>query len=121
MRIRENFLVGHSSQIALSQACLTCRFLRDRLPKKMYLVGIDTLLILLSLGPGYHNASLSLSLSLSSLPHPCASLSLLPYAAVAPLYVPPALLSASPAHHCHPRPVTGGPPRALSSQQGGSC
>jgi hypothetical protein len=56
MRTRENFPVDHPSQIALSQACLTWRFFRDRLPKKkMHLVGIDTLLILLSLGLGYHH------------------------------------------------------------------
>jgi hypothetical protein len=56
MRTRENFPVGHPSQIATSQARLTWRFFRDRLPKKkMHLVGIDTLLILLSLGPGYHH------------------------------------------------------------------
>jgi hypothetical protein len=36
--------------------CLTWRFFRDRLPKKkMHLIGMDTLLILLSLGPGYHH------------------------------------------------------------------
>jgi hypothetical protein len=41
--------------ITLGQACLTSRFFRDRLPKnKMHLVGMSTLLILLSLGPGYH-------------------------------------------------------------------
>ena len=52
MRTRENFLVGHPSQIALSQTRLTWRFFRDRLPKnKMHLVGMITLLILLSLGP----------------------------------------------------------------------
>jgi hypothetical protein len=52
---QENFLVGHPSQIAPSQAHLTWRFFRDRLPKKkMHLVGMNTLLILLSLGPGYH-------------------------------------------------------------------
>jgi hypothetical protein len=55
MRPRENFPDGHSSQIAPSQAHLTWRFLRDRLPKKkMHLVSMDTLLILLNLGPGYH-------------------------------------------------------------------
>ena len=55
MCIREDFPVGHPSQIAPSQARLTWRFFRDRLPKKkMHLVGMDTLLILLSLGPGYH-------------------------------------------------------------------
>jgi hypothetical protein len=54
MRTQENFLVGHSSQIAPSQARLTWRFFRDRLlKKKMHLVGMDTLLILLSLGLGY--------------------------------------------------------------------
>jgi hypothetical protein len=53
---RENFPIGHPSQIAPSQARLTWRFFRDRLPKKkIHLVGIDTLLILLSLGPGYHH------------------------------------------------------------------
>jgi hypothetical protein len=53
MRTRENFPVGHPSQIAPRQAHLTWRFFRDRLPKKkMQLVGINTLLILLSLGPG---------------------------------------------------------------------
>jgi hypothetical protein len=56
MRTRENFPVGHPSQIAPSQARLTWRFFRDRLSKKkMHLVGLDTLLILLSLGPGYHH------------------------------------------------------------------
>jgi hypothetical protein len=56
MRTRENFPVGHPSQIAPSQARLTWRFFRDRLPKKkMQLVGMDTLLILLSLGPGNHH------------------------------------------------------------------
>jgi hypothetical protein len=56
MRTREKFPVGHPSQIAPSQACLTWRFFRDRLPKKqMHLVGMDTLLILLNLGPGYHH------------------------------------------------------------------
>jgi hypothetical protein len=56
MRTRENFLVGHPSQIAPSQARLTWRFFRDRLSKmKMHLIGMDTLLILLSLRPGYHH------------------------------------------------------------------
>jgi hypothetical protein len=55
MCTRENFLVGHPSQIALSQARLTWRFFQDRLPKKMHFVDMDTLLILLSLGPGYHH------------------------------------------------------------------
>jgi hypothetical protein len=56
MDTRENFPIGHPSQIAPSQAHLTWRFFRDRLPKKkMYLIGMDTLLILLSLGPGYHH------------------------------------------------------------------
>jgi hypothetical protein len=54
MRTRENFSVGHSSQIASSQARLTWRLFRDRLPKKkIQLVDIITLLILLGLGPGY--------------------------------------------------------------------
>jgi hypothetical protein len=56
MHTRENFPVGHPSQIAPSEAHLTWRFFRDRLPKKkMHLVGMDTLLILLSLGPEYHH------------------------------------------------------------------
>jgi hypothetical protein len=55
IRIQENFAVSHPSQIAPSQAHLTWRFFRDRLPKKkMHLVGMDTLLILLSLRLGYH-------------------------------------------------------------------
>jgi hypothetical protein len=54
MRTQENFPVGHPSQIAPSQARLTWRFFQDRLPKKkMHLVGMITLLILLSLGPGH--------------------------------------------------------------------
>jgi hypothetical protein len=56
MRTRENFSVGHPSQIAPSQERLTWWFFWDRLPKKkMHLVGMDTLLILLSLGPGHHH------------------------------------------------------------------
>jgi hypothetical protein len=56
MRTRENFRVGHPSQIAPSQARLTWRFFRDRLSeKKKNLVSMSTLLILLSLGPGYHH------------------------------------------------------------------
>jgi hypothetical protein len=56
MRTRENFLVGHPSQIAPSQARLAWRFFWGRLPKKkMHLVGMSTLLILLSPGPGYHH------------------------------------------------------------------
>jgi hypothetical protein len=56
MRNRENFSVGHPSQIAPSQARLTWRFFWDRLPKKkMDLICMDTLLIQLSLGPGYHH------------------------------------------------------------------
>jgi hypothetical protein len=56
MRTRGNFPVGHPSQIAPSQARLTWRFFRDSLPKKkMHLVGMDSLLILLILGPGYHH------------------------------------------------------------------
>ena len=54
MRTRENFPVGHPSQITPSQVRLTWRFFRDRLAKKkMHLVGMITLLILLSLGPGH--------------------------------------------------------------------
>jgi hypothetical protein len=56
MHTRENFLVGHPSQIAPSQARLTWRFFRDRLSKKkMHLVDMDTLLIILSLGSRYHH------------------------------------------------------------------
>jgi hypothetical protein len=56
MRTREKFPVGHPSQIAPSQAHLTWRFFRDRLlKKKKHLIGMDTLLILLSLGPGNHH------------------------------------------------------------------
>jgi hypothetical protein len=56
MHTRENFPVGHPSQIAPSQERLPWRSFRDRLPKKkMHLVGMNTLLILLSLGPGYHH------------------------------------------------------------------
>jgi hypothetical protein len=56
MRTRENFPVHHPSQIAPSQARLTWRFFQYSLPKKkMHLVGMDTLLIILSLGPGYHH------------------------------------------------------------------
>jgi hypothetical protein len=56
MRTRENFSIGHPSQISPSQERLTWRFFRDRLPKKkMHLVDMSTVLILLSLGPGYHN------------------------------------------------------------------
>jgi hypothetical protein len=52
----KNFSVGHPSQIAPSQTRLTWRFFRDRLSKKkMHLVGTNTLLILLSLGPEYHH------------------------------------------------------------------
>jgi hypothetical protein len=56
MCTREDFSVGHPSQIAPSQARLTWRFFRDRLlKKKMHLIGMDTLLIILSLRPGYHH------------------------------------------------------------------
>jgi hypothetical protein len=56
MCTRENFSVDHSSQISSSQARLSWRFFRDRLPKnKMHLVGMVTLLILLSFGLGYHH------------------------------------------------------------------
>jgi hypothetical protein len=54
MRTRENFLVDHPSQIAPSQTRLTWRFFRDRLSKKkMHLIGMNTVLIPLSLGLGY--------------------------------------------------------------------
>jgi hypothetical protein len=56
MRTRENFPVGHPSQIGSSHARLTWRFFRDRLlKKKIHLIGMDTLLILLSLGSVYHH------------------------------------------------------------------
>jgi hypothetical protein len=56
IRTRENFPVGHPSQIVPSQARLTWKFFRDSLPKKkMHLIDMSTLLILLSLGPGYHH------------------------------------------------------------------
>jgi hypothetical protein len=56
MRTRENFSASHPSQIAPSQARLIWRFFRDSLPKKkMHLVDMSTLLILLSIGPGYHH------------------------------------------------------------------
>jgi hypothetical protein len=65
MRTRENFPVGHPSQIAPSQACLTWRFFRDRLPKnKMHLVDMITLLILLSLGPGHPSLGAGISQSI---------------------------------------------------------
>jgi hypothetical protein len=53
---REIFPVSHPSQIAPSQAHLIWMLFRDRLPKnKIYVVGMDIILILLSLGPGYHH------------------------------------------------------------------
>jgi hypothetical protein len=64
MRTRENFPVGHSSQIAPSQARLTCRFFRDRLLKKedapcWYGYSINSIKPWArkspSQGPGYHN------------------------------------------------------------------
>jgi hypothetical protein len=56
MRTRQNFPIGHPSQIAPSQSRLTWRFFRDMLSKKkMHLVGMNTLLILLSLGPEHHH------------------------------------------------------------------
>jgi hypothetical protein len=56
MHTRENFLVGHPSQIDPSQAHLTWGFFQDRLPKKkMHLIDMSTLLILLSLGSGYRH------------------------------------------------------------------
>jgi hypothetical protein len=56
MRTRQNFSIGHPSQNAPSQARLTLRFFRDRLSKKkIHLLGMDILLILLSLGPEYHH------------------------------------------------------------------
>jgi hypothetical protein len=48
-------LVTHP-KISLGQACLTWMFFRGKLPKKkMHLIGMGTLLILLSFGPGYHH------------------------------------------------------------------
>jgi hypothetical protein len=56
MLTRENFPISHPSQISPSQARLTWRFFPDRFQKKkMHLVGMSTLLILLSLGSGYHH------------------------------------------------------------------
>jgi hypothetical protein len=67
MCTREKFPIGHPSQIAPSQARLTWRFFRDRLPKnKMHLVGMDTLLIPLSLGPGYYHLRARISQGLCS-------------------------------------------------------
>jgi hypothetical protein len=64
MRTRENFPVGHPSQIAPRQARLTWRFFQDRLSeKKMYLVDMSTLLTLISLGPGYHHPGARISQS----------------------------------------------------------
>jgi hypothetical protein len=64
MRTQENFPVGHPSQIAPSQACLTWRFFRYRLlKKKMHLIGMSTLLILLSLGSGHPIPGASISQS----------------------------------------------------------
>jgi hypothetical protein len=43
-------------KISLGQARLTWMFFRRRLLKrKMHLIGMSTILILLSLGPGYHH------------------------------------------------------------------
>jgi hypothetical protein len=86
----KNFPVSHPSQIAPSPARLTWRFFRDRLSKKkMHLVYMSTLLILLSLEPGYHHtkgqditihplrrltsSSVNPSLGTSSLSHVCVS------------------------------------------------
>jgi hypothetical protein len=56
MRTRETFWSATHPKIGLSQARLNWRFFRDRLPKKkIHLVGMDTLLILLSLAPEYHH------------------------------------------------------------------
>jgi hypothetical protein len=90
VRTRENFLVGHPSQIAPSQAHLTWRFFRDRLSKKkMHLNSMGNLLILLSLGLGYHHprgqditihplrrptsSSVNPNLGTSALSHVCVS------------------------------------------------
>jgi hypothetical protein len=63
MRTGENFPVGHPSQIAPSQARLTWRFFRHRLPKKedapcWYGYSINSIkpwaMISPSQGPGYH-------------------------------------------------------------------
>jgi hypothetical protein len=62
MRNRENFPVGHPSQIAPRQAHLTWRFFQGRLSeKKMHLVDMSTLLTLLSLGPEYHHPGARIS------------------------------------------------------------
>jgi hypothetical protein len=73
MRTRENFPVGHRSQIAPSQARLTWRFFRDRLQKKdapcWYGYSINSIKpwarISPSQGPGHHNP-----LPLEILSHP---------------------------------------------------
>jgi hypothetical protein len=65
MCTRENFPVGHPSQIASSQARLTWRFFRDRLPKKgapcWHGYSINSIKpwarISPSQGPGYHNCN----------------------------------------------------------------
>jgi hypothetical protein len=72
MRTQENFSVGNPSQIAPSQAWLTWRFFQDRLLKnKMHLVCMDTLLILLSLGLGYHHPRARISQSTPPLEDRC--------------------------------------------------
>jgi hypothetical protein len=56
MRTRENFSIGQHPKIALGQACLTPSFFRGMFSKKkMHLIGMSILLIILSLGPEYHN------------------------------------------------------------------
>jgi hypothetical protein len=80
----EYFSVGHPSQIAPSQAHLTWRFFRDRLPKKkMHLIGMDTLLILLSLGLGHPILGARISQS-NPLRRPTSS-SVNPYLGTSPL------------------------------------
>jgi hypothetical protein len=73
MHTQENFLEGHPSQIAQSQERLTWRFFRARLPKKkMHLVGMDTVLSILSLGPGHPipGARISHKVGINPIPPP---------------------------------------------------
>jgi hypothetical protein len=51
---RKTFRSITHPKIVLGQARLTLRFFRDKLPKKVHLVGMNILSILLSLGPLYN-------------------------------------------------------------------
>jgi hypothetical protein len=53
---QEDFPIGHPSQDFSRPRTLNLEVLLRQLPrKKMHLVGMSTLLILLTLGPGYHH------------------------------------------------------------------